>query len=135
MLYKPHEYQTYATEFIIKHHPACGLFLDMGLGKTIITLTALWELILDYFELGRVLIICPIRVSTTWTSELAKWSHLTGLTYSVVIGTEKQRREALLKPSFLYIINRENVAWLVENKLFHFEAIVVDELSSMKSHQ
>ncbi len=134
MLYKPHDYQKYASEFIILH-PACGLLLDMGLGKTVICLSALWELILDYFELGRILIICPIRVSTTWISELAKWSHLTGLTYSLVIGTEKQRREALLKPSFLYIINRENVAWLVDNKLFHFDAIVVDELSSMKSHQ
>lgn len=135
MKYVPHEYQSYATEFIIEH-PACGLLLDMGLGKTIITLSALWELLLDYFEVGRVLIIAPLRVAKdTWPKEITKWEHLNGLSYCVVVGTEKERREALNKKAFIYIINRENVTWLIENKLFHFDMVVIDELSSFKSHQ
>ena len=133
--YKPHDYQEYATEFIISH-PACGLLLSMGLGKTIITLTALWQLLLDYFEVGRVLIIAPLRVSKdTWPKEIVKWDHLKGLTYSVVVGSEKERREALSCPAFVYIINRENVTWLIENGYFHFDCVVIDELSSFKSHQ
>ncbi len=135
MQYKPHDYQTYATEFVIQH-PECGLLLSMGLGKSVITLTALWELILDYFELGRVLVIAPLRVArSTWPAEIEKWDHLHGLTYSVVVGTEKERREALARPAFLYIINRENVPWLIENKLFSFDCICIDELSSFKNHQ
>lgn len=133
--YKPHDYQEYATEFIISH-PACGLLLSMGLGKTIITLTALWQLVLDYFEVGRVLIIAPLRVAKdTWPKEIAKWDHLNGLTYSVAVGSEKERREALSRPAFIYIINRENVTWLIENGYFHFDCVVIDELSSFKSHQ
>lgn len=135
MEYKPHDYQKYAAEFIITH-PACGLLLSMGLGKTIITLSALWELILDYFDIGRVLIIAPLRVARdTWPKEIEKWEHLKGLNYSVVVGTEKERRAALSKRAFLYIINRENVVWLIENGLFHFDMVVIDELSSFKSHQ
>ncbi len=135
MQYKPHDYQTYATEFVIQH-PECGLLLSMGLGKSVITLTALWELIMDYFELGRVLVIAPLRVArSTWPAEIEKWDHLHGLTYSVVVGTEKERREALARPAFLYIINRENVPWLIENKLFSFDCICIDELSSFKNHQ
>ena len=133
--YKPHDYQEYATGFIISH-PACGLLLSMGLGKTIITLTALWQLLLDYFEVGRVLIIAPLRVAKdTWPKEIVKWDHLKGLTYSVVVGSEKERREALCRPAFVYIINRENVTWLIENGYFHFDCVVIDELSSFKSHQ
>ena len=133
--YKPHDYQEYATNFILSH-PACGLLLDMGLGKTVITLTALWLLLLDYFEVGRVLIIAPLRVARdTWPKEIAKWEHLKGLTYSVVVGSEKERREALAKPAFIYIVNRENVCWLIENGYFHFDCVVIDELSSFKSHQ
>lgn len=133
--YKPHDYQEYATEFIISH-PACGLLLSMGLGKTIITLTALWQLVLDYFEVGRVLIIAPLRVAKdTWPKEIAKWDHLNGLTYSVAVGSEKERRKALSRPAFIYIINRENVTWLIENGYFHFDCVVIDELSSFKSHQ
>ena len=110
MQYKAHDYQAYASEFIITH-PACGLLLDMGLGKTVITLSALWELLLDYFEVGRVLIIAPLRVAKdTWPREIAKWEHLNGLSYSVVVGNEKERRQALARPAFIYIINRENVA-------------------------
>ena len=99
--YKSHDYQEYATEFIISH-PACGLLLSMGLGKTIITLTALWQLVLDYFEVGRVLIIAPLRVAKdTWPKEIAKWDHLNGLTYSVAVGSEKERRAALSRPAFI----------------------------------
>lgn len=135
MQYKAHDYQAYASEFIITH-PACGLLLDMGLGKTVITLSALWELILDYFEVGRVLIIAPLRVARdTWPREIAKWEHLNGLSYSVVVGTEKERRQALAKPAFIYIVNRENVSWLIDNGYFKFDCVVVDELSSFKSHQ
>ena len=133
MKYNAHDYQKYATEFVLEH-PYCGLILDMGLGKSVITLTALWDLVLDYFECGRVLIIAPKRVAEdTWPKELAKWDHLEGLSYSLVLGNEKQRLEALQKRAFLYIINRENVAWLVENHPWDFDTLVIDELSSFKS--
>ena len=133
MKYRAHDYQDYATRFVLEH-PYCGLILDMGLGKSVITLTALWNLMLDSFDLGRVLIIAPKRVAEyTWPKEIQKWDHLKGLTYSLVMGTEKQRREALQKRAFLYIINRENVAWLVENTRWRFDGLVIDELSSFKS--
>ena len=133
--YKPHDYQEYATNFILSH-PACGLLLDMGLGKTVITLTALWALLLDYFDVGRVLIIAPLRVARdTWPKEIAKWEHLNGLTYSVVVGSEKERREALAKRAMIYIVNRENVSWLIDNGYFNFDCVVIYELSSFKSHQ
>ena len=110
--------------------------LDMGLGKTIITLTALWELLLDRFEVGRVLIIAPKRVAAgTWPQEIGKWDHLKDITYSVVMGEAGQRRSALMKQAFVYIVNRENVVWLVENGYFHFDMVVIDELSSFKSYQ
>lgn len=133
MLYKAHNYQEYATDFVL-NHPACGLILDLGLGKTVIVLTALWELLLDRFEIGRVLVIAPLRVGRdTWPAELQKWQHLKGLTYSVVIGTEKERIAALERKAMIYIINRENVTWLIENGYFNFDALVIDELSSFKS--
>lgn len=135
MTYKPHDYQTYATEFIKNHSTAC-LMLEMGLGKTVITLTALWDLILDSFEVRRVLIIAPLRVAEhTWQEELKKWEHLSGLTLSVVVGSDKERRAALRKPAFLYTLNRENVVWLIDNKLFDFDMVIIDELSSFKSYQ
>ena len=135
MQYRAHDYQAYASEFILDH-PACCLMLDMGLGKTIITLTALWELLLDRFEVGRVLIIAPKRVAAgTWPQEIGKWDHLKGITYSVVMGDAKHRRASLMKPAFVYIVNRENVAWIVENGYFHFDMVVIDELSSFKSYQ
>ena len=135
MQYKPHSYQAFATNFIIEH-PESGLLLSMGLGKSVISLTALWELALDYFEIGRILVIAPLRVATdTWPKEIEKWNHLNGLTYSLVVGTEKERREALVRPAFVYIINRENVTWLIENKLFSFDCVCIDELSSFKNHQ
>lgn len=132
MKYSPHDYQTYATGFVLEH-PYCGLILDMGLGKSVITLTALWNLILDSFDLGRVLVVAPKRVAEdTWPKEIEKWDHLSGLTYSLVMGTEKQRHEALQKRAFLYIINRENIAWLVEHCRWDFDGLVIDELSSFK---
>ncbi|WP_449457915.1 SNF2-related protein [Streptococcus suis] len=135
MTYKPHDYQIYATEFIKSHSTAC-LMLEMGLGKTVITLTALWDLILDSFEVRRVLIIAPLRVAEhTWQEELKKWEHLSGLTLSVVVGSDKERRAALRKPAFLYTLNRENVVWLIDNKLFDFDMVIIDELSSFKSYQ
>ena len=104
------------------------------MSKSVITLTALWELLLDRFDIARVLVIAPKRVAEdTWPAEIAKWDHLKGLTCSLVLGTEKQRRAALNKKAMLYIINRENVAWLVENHRWDFDALVIDELSSFKS--
>ena len=135
MKYNPHNYQSFAAEFILEH-PVCCLMLDMGLGKTVVTLSALWELTLDYFDIGKVLVIAPKRVATdTWPRELSKWEHLTGLTASLVIGNREQREKALNCPAFLYIINRENVCWLVENHRWDFDTVVIDELSSFKSNR
>lgn len=135
MQYKPHNYQKFASDFILEH-PICCLMLDMGLGKTVITLTALWELALDRFDISKVLVIAPKRVAVdTWPKELKKWEHLTGLSASLVLGNQKQREAALGRPAFLYIINRENVSWLVENCRWDFDTIVIDELSSFKSNK
>ena len=133
MKYKPHEYQSFATDFVLEH-PACGLILDMGLGKSVITLTALWSLLLDSFDVGKVLVVAPKRVAeNTWPTELAKWEHLDGLTWSLVLGSEKERRAALQRRAKIYIINRENVAWLVDNYRWDFDTLVIDELSSFKN--
>lgn len=137
MKYIPHEYQRYATEKIIEL-PACGLFLEMGLGKTISTLTAVNELIYDRFEVSRVLVIAPKRVAEdTWTGEALKWNHVQHLTFSKVLGSVAQREAALRAEADIYLINRENVTWLVEylKKRWFFDMIVVDELSSFKSNQ
>ena len=135
MKYNPHNYQQFACDFILEH-PVCCLMLDMGLGKTIITLTALWLLALDCFDISKVLVIAPKRVATdTWPRELSKWEHLTGLTASLVVGNRQQREEALDRPAFLYIINRENVSWLEENHRWDFDTVVIDELSSFKSNR
>ena len=133
MKYCAHDYQAYATEFVLSH-PYCGLILDMGLGKSVITLTALWDLLLDSFDVGCVLVVAPKRVAEdTWPREIAKWEHLKGLTYSLVMGSEKERRAALSRRAMIYIINRENVSWLVEHTTWRFDALVIDELSSFKS--
>ena len=130
-----HEYQNYCIDFILDH-PVCGIFLDMGCGKSIITLSALWLLALDSFDIGKILIIAPKRVAeSTWPKEMAKWEHLSGLSYSLVLGSKKQREEALERKASVYIINRENVAWLVENYRWDFDTVVIDELSSFKSNQ
>lgn len=135
MKYKPHSYQEFAREFILDH-PVCCLMLDMGLGKTVVTLTAVWLMALDSFDVGKILVIAPKRVAEdTWPKELKKWEHLTGLTYSLVLGSKKQREESLQKKATIYIINRENVAWLVENYKWDFDTLVIDELSSFKSNK
>ena len=135
MKYKPYEYQEYSTKFILSNK-YCGIFLGMGLGKSIITLSALWSLALDSFDVGKILIIAPKRVAQdTWPKEIAKWEHLTGLTYSLVLGDKEKRIAALNKKVFIYIINRENVVWLIENHKWDFDTVVIDELSSFKSNR
>ena len=135
MKYKPHNYQAFASEFILEHEVCC-LMLDMGLGKTVITLSALWELVLDRFDVSRILVIAPKRVAEdTWPKEIAKWEHLSGLSFSLVLGSRADREAALRKRAFIYIINRENVAWLVENYRWDFDMVVIDELSSFKSNK
>lgn len=109
----------------------------MGLGKSVITLSAIFDLCLDSFLVCKVLVIAPLRVARdTWPAEINKWDHLKGLSYSVAVGTEKERIDALKKQSTLYIINRENVDWLVHKSgiPFHFDMVVIDELSSFKSY-
>lgn len=136
MQYNPHEYQTYATNFILEH-PVAAVLLEMGLGKSVITLTAIYELMLNRFEIQKTLVIAPLRVARdTWSAEIDKWEHLKGLTYSVVIGTEAERLSALKRPAHLYIINRENVDWLITKSgiPFDYDMVVIDELSSFKSY-
>lgn len=133
MKYVPHEYQKYAQDFII-NNPACALLLDMGLGKTVITLTSIWSLLFDHFEVSKILVIAPLRVAQdTWSKEYEKWDHLEGLKISKVLGSEKERRMALFNKADIYIINRENVEWLCNNYDFDFDMVVIDELSSFKS--
>lgn len=133
MQFNPHDYQQYAIEYIESHEVAAVL-LDMGLGKTAITLTALNDLLFDYFEITRVLVIAPLRVArNTWPQEIEKWDHLKDIRYSVAVGTEKERLAAFQKDADIYIINRENVQWMVDHVPFEFDAIVVDELSSFKN--
>lgn len=137
MNYQPHEYQQYATDFIIKN-PTAAVFLEMGLGKSVIALTAILELCLERFEISRVLVIAPLRVARdTWPAEIQKWDHLKGLTYSVAVGTANERRAALRQKTFGHIINRENVQWLIEDSgiPWQYDMVVIDELSSFKSHQ
>ena len=137
MRYDAHDYQKYATRFILTH-PIAAVFLEMGLGKSVITLTALFDLCLDQFLIRKVLVIAPLRVARdTWPSEIKKWDHLDGLLYSVVVGTEAERRAALMRTADVYIINRENVDWLItKSKIpFDFDMVVIDELSSFKSYQ
>lgn len=137
MKYKPHDYQTYAIEYI-KNNPISAIFLDMGLGKTSITLTALNDLLFDSFDIRKVLVLAPLRVArNTWSAEIEKWEHLKDLQYSIVIGSEKARLEALKTKADIYIMNRENVQWLVEKsgQVFDYDMVVVDELSSFKSHE
>lgn len=137
MKFNPHDYQKYAIQFI-KKNPIAALLLDMGLGKTIITLTAIHDLMFDSFEVQKVLIIAPLRVARdTWSAEIEKWEHLKNLTYSVAVGTVEERISALKQKADIYIINRENIQWLVEESdiPFDYQMIVIDELSSFKNHQ
>ena len=137
MKYSPHKYQDYTTRFIIEN-PVSAVFLDMGLGKTVSTLTAINELCFDYFLVHRVLVIAPLRVARdTWPEELKKWDHLQNLTYSVAVGNEDERLTALNRNTDICVINRENVQWLIEESGFdfNFDMVVIDELSSFKSNQ
>lgn len=133
MKFTPHEYQRFAIDYI-KEHPIAAVLLDMGLGKTAITLTALNDLLFDSFEISQVLVIAPLRVArNTWPQEIAKWDHLKDLRCSVAVGTEKERLAAFDRDADVYIINRENVKWMVAHVPFEFDAVVVDELSSFKN--
>lgn len=137
MKYSPHEYQQFAMNFILSN-PVATLLLDMGLGKTVTTLTAINELLFNRFEIGKVLVIAPLRVArNTWSAEIEKWEHLRNLHYSIVVGTEQERISALQKNADIYIINRENVEWLVEKSglRLDMDMLVIDELSSFKNHQ
>lgn len=137
MIYEPHDYQKYVIEYI-QSHPVSAVFLDMGLGKTSITLTALNDLLFDYFTVHKILVIAPLRVAkTTWSAEIKKWDHLKDLKYSIVVGTPTERKNALQRQSDIYIINRENIPWLIEytKAAFDFDMVVIDELSSFKNYQ
>ncbi len=137
MKYNPHGYQRYAKKFI-ENHESAAVLLDMGLGKTVITLSAINDLLFDSFEISRVLVIAPLRVAkNTWPQEIAKWEHIKGLHYSVAVGTEQERLAALRRKANIYIINRENVDWLITKSgiPFEFDMVVIDELSSFKSWQ
>ncbi|WP_320951965.1 DEAD/DEAH box helicase [Hungatella effluvii] len=137
MQYNPHSYQRFAADYI-ETHPIAAVLLDMGLGKTSITLTALSNLLFDSFEIHKVLVIAPLRVaSVTWSAEIEKWEHLHLLQYSVAVGSESERLSALKAQADIYIINRENVQWLIEKSgiPFDFDMVVVDELSSFKNYQ
>ena len=136
MKYKAHDYQKYATDFIL-NNPVAAVFLEMGLGKSVITLTAIEELIYNRFEVSKVLVIAPLRVARdTWPAEIEKWDHLKNIRYSIVIGTETERKSALKKDADIYLINRENIDWLItkSNYPFDFDMVVIDELSSFKSY-
>lgn len=139
MKFIPHDYQRYCIDYI-RNHPVSALLLDMGLGKTIITLTAIRDLIRTG-EVKKVLVIAPLRVARdTWPEEVHKWDHLSDLRISVLVGTLKSRISALKSNSDIFVINRENIKWLVEyyqNNHMHpdFDMVVIDELSSFKNHQ
>lgn len=136
MRFNPHNYQQYAISFIEKHDISAVL-LDMGMGKTAITLMAVEYLMYEQFEVYKVLVVCPLRVTRTWKDEIEKWEQLSGTRYSIVTGTAAQRKKALEADADIYIINRENVPWLVEKSgcPFMFDMVVIDELSSFKNHQ
>ena len=131
-----HPYQKFCVDFL-EEKPQCALFLDCGLGKTIITLTAISHLLYDSYEVSRVLIIAPLRVARdTWIGELSKWEHLKGLRMERILGTPKERVAALSRKAELYVINRENVEWLVKHyagRRLPFDMLVIDELSSFKN--
>ncbi|OFK68817.1 hypothetical protein HMPREF2806_05770 [Corynebacterium sp. HMSC076G08] len=137
MKYIPHDYQRHTTQFIIDH-PESAIFLGMGMGKTISTLTAVNDLVRNRFETQKVLVIAPIRVARdTWPAELNKWDHLAGLTVSPIIGTAKQRQAAANRRADIYTIGRENIPWLVKHhgNRWPYDMVIIDELSSFKNPQ
>jgi SNF2 family DNA or RNA helicase len=136
MIYKPHDYQIFADQHIMDN-PAAGLFLDMGLGKTVTTLTALDRLIYMDLEISKPLIIAPLKIAeSTWHEEAKKWDHLKHLTFSLILGDVKQRKKALAAKADIYVINRDNVPWLcgLYGAKCPFDMIVIDELSSFKNN-
>ena len=137
MNFSPHNYQAYAIDYI-ETHPIATVLLDMGLGKTVISLTAIADLLFDSFEAHRILVVAPLRVARdTWPAEIAKWEHLQHLTYAACVGTPKERRAALMAGADITIINRENLGWLIDSSGFDFDydMVVIDELSSFKNHK
>ena len=134
MIFRPYEYQRAAIRWILKN-PRCGLLLDMGLGKSVITLTAVQQL-MDYCEVSRTLVVAPKKVAeTTWTAEAEKWEHLKGLRVVKVMGTKKQRKLALASKADVYVIGRDSFVWLVGlyGGNLPFDVLVIDELTSFKS--
>lgn len=135
MKFEAKYYQSYCINRILSQS-ALGLLLDMGMGKTAITLTAIEQLVYDYFSVRKALVIAPLRPALeTWPTEIKKWDHTKHMTYSVVIGSKQERLGALDRDADVYIINRENVQWLVDlyRKKWPFDMVVIDELSSFKS--
>ncbi len=135
MKYTPHDYQKWAEDYIVTH-PIAAVFLSMGLGKTVITLSAINRLLFDTFDVFKVLVIAPLRVARdTWKEEIEKWDHLNDIRYSIAVGSKKERLDALKRDADIYIINRENVEWLIDKSRisFDYDMIVIDELSSFKS--
>lgn len=135
MKYEPKYYQAFAEKFVLEN-PEAGLFLDMGMGKTVVTLTAADQLLHDYFTVRKVLVIAPLKpAEETWPTEIEKWDHLKDLSWSLVLGSQKERLAALATDVEVYIINRENVPWLVNfyRKKWPFDMVIIDELSSFKS--
>lgn len=137
MNFSPHNYQSYAIDYI-ETHPVAAVLLDMGLGKTVISLTAIADLLFDSFEAHRILVVAPLRVARdTWPAEISKWQHLKHLTYAVAVGTIKERKAALSAGADITIINRENLGWLIDSSGYEFDydMVIIDELSSFKNHQ
>lgn len=134
MKYNPHDYQKYSIDFI-ENNPIAALLLSCGLGKTSITLTAINDLMFDSFEVSKVLVICPIRVANTWVQECKKWEHLNDIRISVAVGSEMERLRALRAKADIYVINRENVQWLIESSgiPFNYQMVAIDEMSSFKN--
>ena len=137
MNFSPHNYQSYAIDYI-ETHPVAAVLLDMGLGKTVIFLTAIADLLFDSFEAHRILVVAPPRVARdTWPAEISKWQHLKHLTYAVAVGTVKERKAALSAGADITIINRENLGWLIDSSGYEFDydMVIIDELSSFKNHK
>lgn len=137
MRFSPHDYQKYAIDYI-ESHPIAAVLLDMGLGKTVISLTAISDLLFDSFEAHRILVVAPLRVARdTWPAEIRKWEHLSVLTYAVAVGTARERKAALMQHADITIINRENLGWLIDDSgiPFTYDMVVLDELSSFKNHK
>lgn len=137
MQFNAHDYQRAAIDYVVEH-PRCALFLDMGLGKTVITLSAIQDLALNRFEVSRVLVIAPLRVARdTWADEAAKWDHLADLDVACAVGDAKQRSKAIESGALVTTVGRDTIPWLVERygKAWPFDMVILDESSSFKNHQ